>query len=205
MASIKQHLALLSVITLLWGCQKTQPAPGYGVSLAFSCLECQSISVSASQSPYAEIDGYFAHLLVRGNKGKADPLIEQQVRDYYSKTSQADVYNGGSVLEEIVYCDKVCEDIKIVSSSEVLGFAAGEDLSSLFTIYYSEDSFLFDKDLNLIGVVTSSIQDYLSSKARMLPQMDLLLRTDAALSGTHFTVTVTLEGGETLTASCTLP
>lgn len=208
MASIKKSLILLSIIILSLGCQKQKsyPTPGFGINLVFSGLECESIQVHSGE----KYEGYMLYLAVKGNKIEADPIIEQQVRAYYSKSPQAEMYQGGSVLQNVIYCDKVCEGISITASADVLGRTAGEDFSDAFFIYYSDNPFLFDKDKNLIGVLellkATSIQDYLSLKALMLPDMELYLNTSgASLAGIDFTVNVSLEGGKTMTTTCTVP
>lgn len=207
MVSIRKYFILLSLLLPL-GCQKENeyPAPGYGVDLNFYGLECSSIQVNGGK----KLEGYMVDLTVKGNRFEADPIIEQQVRAYYSNAPEAKAFQGGSTLQDVIYCDKVCEGISITASSEVLGRPAGEDLSDAFILFHSNNPFLFDKNLQLIGVLemlkTTTIQDYLSCKARMLPDMELYLNTSgASLPGIEFAVSVTLEGGQTMTASCTLP
>lgn len=208
MTSINKYLFFLSITILTLGCQnnKNLPTPGDGIDMVFSGLECETIQVHSEN----KLEGYMLYLAVKGNGIEADPIIEQQVRAYYSKSPQAEMYQGGSVLQNVIYCDKVCEGISITASADVLGRTAGEDLSEAFIIYYSDNPFLFDKDKKLIGVLellkATTIQDYLSLKALMLPDMELYLNTSgASLSGIDFTVNVSLEGGKTMTTTCTVP
>ena len=191
----------LAIVALFLGCQRTQVPPGYGVGLSVFCQECESIK--AEEKP-SQKEGFVMKVTVGGKETGADPLIERQIRDYLAEHNP-ESYNGGSVMQKAVYCDRVCESITITSSSVLFGQDAGQDLSGYFSIYYSDNPYLIDRDKNLIGVLEPgmSVKSFLSKKVRMLPDMELRLEASGeSLNGITLTVRVILEGGVTLQDVC---
>ncbi len=203
---INRIVVFLFFFLLLLGCKKENDTPpGEGVCLIFACLNCRDIEVSDCTDNKRDVQERFL-LSVIGPEVDADPSVEQQIREHLMKQNGID-YSKGSALWHIRYCDKVCESISISASTRLFDVDAGNDLSDYFTIEYSNEPFLLDKDNKLVGQLEfgTTIKEYLSLKTKMLPSMELRMRhNDCLLSGVTFEFIVSLEDGTILSSFCNL-
>lgn len=206
--SIKRIATSLLFSILFLACNKIECSdpPGYGVSLYYRHISCDSLIVNGeSHMPWGASLRTIIYIKIDGSELDVDPEIPSRVKNYLENKWSSEI--GGSALWYITYCDKVCSSMIITSKSLLFSQPPGEDLSMFFKISYSEE-IQFDTEYQVVGhgLIDVPLETVLNNQYLMIPSMYLSpVQDDVQLSeGTSLTITMNFTDGSTLEGNCTI-